>query len=1353
MAKAYLGKISALVTANTSDFNSKLNASAQQVGNFARAMQTQLTRAENTATASLRNIYTESQKVSRALQAAASQRLKFKGYDTSTFESLTKAIDQFKALQQAAVAVNEPLSRAARSVENLSASVQLGFDPALKSAQKSAEYLSAALARGGVVGERSFERIERRAIAAAQAADRLAEAAQMASAGPRGTELAFAAPRVRDSLAASADVRQRAAAAPASVLEGGRVANDVQKLVAIDNLIQKRRAEIESGTILNIDTTRAQASLESLLQISARVRAQVNAAIGGGGADADTASLINRARAQRDYYEESERLANQAASDAAAPLIARARAEREFYEESRRLASQAAADAAAPLIARAQAEREFYEESERLRRQAAADSAAVADREVAPLINRARAERDSQLDFGLDLDAPRRQIEVLRGSIVSLKGQLDTLPAGLRSRFIPAIAAAQQELERLASLPAATTAELSRASREVERLSQAFNRARQAANIPSFKQFTRDLATQQAVGELQALQQILARVGAQAGGPAAQAYDVYRKRLQQAIRTGTAGLPTVRRELELLQETAARAAAATGKISFNAALREIRRGGDIARGSFNNLSLATQQAAFAIDDFFSVQGDFTQRLRAVQNNVTQLAFIIGGTKGLFIGLGVAIAAQAGVALLSWVNGGRTAEDQTKALNDAISRQKSLVESLAEAWKSLGDELSRGTLSPLADEAQRISEQIDDIAKKQREGRDRRIADADPFVRTERAEQQRLQREIEGSGDFAQRVGLEEQLRQSRDREARRRRALSVLPAPDANEVEQTLRRRAPNPFRNNVPNLPEGQSVDALRARRDALDEPLKKLREILADGPSFLDGGLRFNIAAESFDQLNSLAERLNAAIEAASDAFAIDAVRGAELAGRSISDAQDAVAEAIKQSVPYARQFGIAVDQVGLAFREAFSAFEAAASIADPAERQAAQEEAATKLRDAEAQAAALKNQTQGITVATSAVQRFAEALDRSRQEVEQNLQQAQSNADATRRADLGRSTPDSRKARDAAESQLRDQQAAKVRVEQEIARAREVFGQQAAQFGTTKDRAGRATRLLRAGDEFNRLREGAGIERAGGETIEDVIAKARRRGLDAVADALQKQADIISQGAKTFPTWDDAELAVAEYESTIQSFTGKIASSLDRISQIDKQLASAGVLPQEARDALIAERAALENSVIEQSEGVKRARDASTQLAEQAASADRGDVLQQTPGERAAKDLEQQIADIRESASRAAENSSGMPEDIEKIRKRMNEAIGRAEEDMMRQIAPVTMGLMDSVQNAVLQGPSRAALNASDVTTMQGAQELNRLLRGDDPARDVDMVALQKEANAILERIAQKQNPVAN
>jgi hypothetical protein len=92
-------------------------------------------------------------------------------------------------------------------------------------------------------------------------------------------------------------------------------------------------------------------------------------------------------------------------------------------------------------------------------------------------------------------------------------------------------------------------------------------------------------------------------------------------------------------------------------------------------------------------------------------------------------------------------------------------------------------------------------------------------------------------------------------------------------------------------------------------------------------------------------------------------------------------------------------------------------------------------------------------------------------------------------------------------------------------------------------------------------------------------------------------------------------------------------------------------------------------------------------------------------------------------------------------------------MNEAIGRAEEDMFRALAPTIAGMADSVRNAVLQGPSRAALNASDVTTTQGQQELNRLLRGDDPARDVDMVALQRETNEILRAIERKDNPVAN
>lgn len=57
----------------------------------------------------------------------------------------------------------------------------------------------------------------------------------------------------------------------------------------------------------------------------------------------------------------------------------------------------------------------------------------------------------------------------------------------------------------------------------------------------------------------------------------------------------------------------------------------------------------------------------------------------------------------------------------------------------------------------------------------------------------------------------------------------------------------------------------------------------------------------------------------------------------------------------------------------------------------------------------------------------------------------------------------------------------------------------------------------------------------------------------------------------------------------------------------------------------------------------------------------------------------------------------------------------------------------------------QTALLQGPSRAALQASDITSTQGQAELNRLLRGDDPAKDVNLAELTKQTDR-LDRILQ-------
>jgi ElaB/YqjD/DUF883 family membrane-anchored ribosome-binding protein len=147
--------------------------------------------------------------------------------------------------------------------------------------------------------------------------------------------------------------------------------------------------------------------------------------------------------------------------------------------------------------------------------------------------------------------------------------------------------------------------------------------------------------------------------------------------------------------------------------------------------------------------------------------------------------------------------------------------------------------------------------------------------------------------------------------------------------------------------------------------------------------------------------------------------------------------------------------------------------------------------------------------------------------------------------------------------------------------------------------------------------------------------------------------------------------------------------------------------------------------------------QSEETQRALEAARQDAE--SSADRGAQLGRRPGSVAARDLEQGLLDIRRSFGRIAEETTGLV-DFEGIR----QAQQLFAQDAQRQAAPAIFNLADEVQNAVLQGPSRAALQATDVSTVQGASELNRLLRGDDSARNQNLVELQRQNNESLKEL---------
>ena len=439
------------------------------------------------------------------------------------------------------------------------------------------------------------------------------------------------------------------------------------------------------------------------------------------------------------------------------------------------------------------------------------------------------------------------------------------MPAAVRSHFIPAIQAAEQEFIRLAALgPRATAEEIENAARNMDTLTAAVRRTTQAAQVQGFGDFINDANVRQAVGELQGLQRVLIQVGAVAGGPAARAYEVYRSRLQEAISTGTTGLPTVRRELERLQRAAAEAAAATGRISVGNAFRQIQRAGDVARGGVDRFSLALNQAAFAIDDFFSSTGGLEFKLRAVSNNITQLAFILGGTTGLFIGLGAVIGGQIAVAIGKYAFGLYDAKKrqealkaQAEALNSTLDKQKNLVEALADAYRDLGRDIKQATLTPQNARFEERQNRDRDVRQQQADRRREQVAGIIPAVAANRGRRQQLEAQAAELPLGIERTAVQRRADRLRNRE---------------DDVFGRIERAAAGRL---------GQNRAGLEERRGFFQERLNSLqadrarvaRNFGEDDPRLARFDAQINTAAEQLAEFTLALQRIND--EAISTAF----------------------------------------------------------------------------------------------------------------------------------------------------------------------------------------------------------------------------------------------------------------------------------------------------------------------------------------------------------------------------------------------------------------------------------------------------------------------------------------------
>ena len=429
---------------------------------------------------------------------------------------------------------------------------------------------------------------------------------------------------------------------------------------------------------------------------------------------------------------------------------------------------------------------------------------------------------------GEDIEAPRRQLATLASGITSLKSQIDGLPDGIRTRFVPAIREAENEFIRLSAAPNALPGAIDAARQRVQQLSADAARATQAMN------FSQSFGGAGAAGlnlgldqralqgynaQLQVLQGAIGRASAEARGPAIAAFERLRNAVATAFDEGNLDSAENRRRLAALRAEAIAAAAAVSGVRVGTLTRDVSRAGDVGRAGFDRFGLALNQAGYAIDDFMSSTGGLEFKLRAVSNNITQLAFILGGTTGLFVGLGAVIAGQAAVALIKFMNSGRSAEDQTKALNDALAKQKSLVDGLAESHKALADAILRGTTSGSSESSRQIAAGQADLRRQSAELSAERKAAADTAplapqsisrmigeffeprqrrnefqgVAELRAELNKLQKQLESATTVGERSTIQGRIRDTRRAELATRGRLASEQTPDATVVQSAIR--------------------------------------------------------------------------------------------------------------------------------------------------------------------------------------------------------------------------------------------------------------------------------------------------------------------------------------------------------------------------------------------------------------------------------------------------------------------------------------------------------------------------------------------------------------------------------
>lgn len=547
--------------------------------------------------------------------------------------------------------------------------------------------------------------------------------------------------------------------------------------------------------------------------------------------------------------------------------------------------------------------------------------------------------------FGPVVGSRANQIDQLKTKIVSIHSEMEKLPVPLQMSLRPQLEKIRLLFENLG--PKSTRKEIEDAARAAKLFGDEVERTNQSQKFGgSFGKFLDDTSAKKYEAELAAVQSKMAAVGATAGGPTAQAINAYRAALEKASLAGTLGTDAVRDNMRDLLVEIEKAIVAEGKLTeaqSKAIFGGIKREGDVSRGGGDKVGLALNQAAFAIDDFMSASGGFEMKVRAISNNLTQMAFILDGTRGLWVALSAVIATQASIAIYKFINNGKTADDTNKALNESLDKQKSLVGELAAAYRDLSKSMA---LSSAAQKGVANSGVIGSVAQANYNNRTQRLVGVDPSAVAERAMQLAIKRQMESSGVTGRAGTLifrEEQLKQSQARgrlaeaEARRRQ-----PEQNADELQRMKERRA-------ILSAEMGANTAARTAQAFGFDPA--------GDFAAFFNP--QFRRAAEELENLEARIRATEGAVDEFSDKIGQAAIESAQVAQLRIEAAANLMASAIEAGVPGARKFQSELDSLSLELAAALNDLANASDMPTEQRREATQS-AETKVNESLAKTA---------------------------------------------------------------------------------------------------------------------------------------------------------------------------------------------------------------------------------------------------------------------------------------------------------------------------------------------------------------------------------------------------------